>query len=314
VRAALIPRNGPPEVLEIGEAPLPVIGDKQVLVRVCASSVNPVDCGVRRGGLRRYSRIPFPIIPGVDVSGLVEKTGSNVQDFHAGDEVVALIPRVGGGCAEIAACDAGWLAKKPTTVSHTDAAVLPCVGMTALQALRDKARLKAGQSLLIVGASGGVGTIAVQIGCMIDVEVVGVCSTANVDLVRSLGAARVIDYLKQDVLLDKQRFDAIFNCVSGDRGFWFYSKLLKSGGRYVGISCTRRDMIDSMLTSIMPGRKALQFHVAAAHGDLEQLLQWVEQRKVKAVVSHVYPLEQIVEAHRQCETRRTVGKIAIVIQ
>jgi len=313
VRAALIPRNGPPEVLEVGEAPIPEIGDQGVLVRVHASSVNPVDCSVRRGGLRRFSRVAFPIIPGLDISGVVEETRSNTREFRAGDEVVALIPKERGACADVVVCDPRWLAKKPAGVSHTEAAVLPCVGLTALQALRDKARHKAGQSVLIVGASGGVGTMAVQIARLMEVEVVGVCSTANVDLVRSLGATRVIDYLKQDVLLDKQRFDAIFNCV-GNPKFWSYSKLLKGSGRYVGISCTRRDRIDSILSRLMPGKKSFQFHVSATRKDLEQLLEWVEQGKVKVIVSHIYPLAKIAEAHRQCDTRRTVGKIAVVIQ
>jgi len=284
-----------------------------VLVRVRATSVNPVDCYVRRGGLRRYAGVQFPIVPGVDLSGVVEKTGSKVRKFRAGDEVFAFIPRVGGACAELAACDARWLVKKPAGLSHAEAGVLPCVGLTALQALRDKARLKAGQSVLIVGASGGVGTMAVQIARTMGVEVVAVCSTSNIDLVLSLGATRVIDYLKQDVLMETQRFDAVFDCV-GSRTFWSYCKLLQGGGRHVGISCTRKQIIDSVLSQVMPGRKSSQFHVRAECEDLEQLTQWVEQGKVKPIVSHVYPLAGIAEAHRQCETRRTVGKIAVRVE
>ena len=313
MRAALIPRNGPPDVLEVGEAPAPAIGDGDVLVRVRATSVNPMDCYVRRGGLRRYAGVQFPIIPGVDLSGVVEKTGPNVWKFRAGDEVFAFIPRVGGACAELAACDAGWLAKKSAGLSHREAGVLPCVGLTALQGLRDKARLKAGQSVLIVGASGGVGTMAVQIARTMGVEVVAVCSTANVDLVRSLGATRVIDYLKQDVLLETQRFDAVFDCV-GSRRFWSYRKLLQGGGRHVGISCTRKQIIESVLSQLVPGRKSFQFHVRAKPKDLEQLTQWVEQGNVKPILSQAYPLAQIAEAHRQCETRRTVGKIAVSVE
>ena len=300
-------------MLEIGEAAVPAIGDGGVLVRVRATSVNPVDCYVRQGGLRRYAGVPFPIVPGVDISGVVEKTGPNVREFRAGDEVFGFIPRVGGACAELAACDAGWLGKKSAELSHVEAGVLPCVGLTALQGLRDKARLKAGQSVLIVGASGGVGTMAVQIARTMGAEVVAVCSTANVDLVRSLGATRVIDYRKQDVLREAQRFDAVFDCV-GDRSFWSYSKLLQGGGRYVGISCVRKEVIVSLLSQVIPGRKSFQFHVRAVRKDLEQLTQWVDQRKVKPIVSQVYRLAEIAEAHRQCETRRTVGKIAVRVE
>jgi NADPH:quinone reductase-like Zn-dependent oxidoreductase len=292
---------------------VPAIGDGGVLVRVHATSVNPVDCYVRRGGLKRYAGVQFPIVPGVDLSGVVEKTGPNVREFRAGDAVFAFIPRVGGACAEFAACDARWLGKKPAGLSHWEAGVLPCVGLTALQALRDKARLKAGQSVLIVGASGGVGTMAVQIARTMGVEVVAVCSTANVDFVRSLGATRVIDYLKQDVLMEAQRFDAVFDCV-GIRRFWSYCKLLQGGGRHVGISCVRKEVIISLLSQVMLGRKSFQFHVRAERKDLEQLTQWVDQGKVKPIVSQVYPLAEIAEAHRQCETRRTVGKIAVRVE
>lgn len=312
MRAALIRRNGPPDVLEIGEVPAPSITSADVLVRVFASSVNPVDCAVRRGGLRRYRGVPFPIIPGVDVSGVIEKAGRDAGDFHPGDSIFGFIPRIGGASAELVACIARWLAKKPAGLSHTDAAVIPCVGLTALQALRDKAQLKAGQSVLIVGASGGVGSMAVQIAALMGVEVIAVCSTANVEFVRSLGATRVIDYSKQDVQREACQFDAIFDCV-GNQRFAFYSRLLRRGGRHVGISCTRPARLDSLLSQLTPGRKSFQFHVKAERKDLEQLRQWIEQGKVKPITSHIYPLERIAEAHRQCETRRTVGKIAVSV-
>lgn len=312
MRAALIPRNGPPDVLEIGQVPAPSVADADVLVRVFASSVNPVDCSVRRGGLRRYRGVPFPIIPGVDVSGVVERTGSGVRDFRPGDEVFGFIPRIGGASAELVACDASWLAKKPASLGHREAAVIPCVGLTALQALRDNARLKARQSVLIVGASGGVGSMAVQIAALMSAEVVAVCSTANVDLVRSLGATRVIDYLKQDVQRETRHFHVIFDCVGGQR-FAFYSKLLRPGGRHVGISGTRSAVLDSLLSRLTPGKKSFQFHVKAQREDLDLLREWIEQGKLKPITSSVYPLEKIAAAHRQSETRRTVGKIAVIV-
>jgi NADPH:quinone reductase-like Zn-dependent oxidoreductase len=155
--------------------------------------------------------------------------------------------------------------------------------------------------------------MAVQIARTMGVEVVAVCSTANVDFVRSLGATRVIDYLKQNVLLETQRFDAVFDCV-GNRNFWSYCKLLQDGGRHVGISCVRKEVIISLLSQVMPGRKSFQFHVRSEPKDLEQLTRWVEQGKVKPTISQVYPLAEIAEAHRQCETRRTVGKIAVRVE
>ena len=310
MRAALIQRNGPPDVLEIGEVPAPPVAD--VLVRVFASSVNPVDCAVRRGGLRRYAGVPFPIIPGVDVSGVIEKVGPGVRELRPADEVFGFIPKIGGASAELVACKARWLARKPAGLSHAEAAVIPCVGLTALQALRDKAWLQAGQSVLIVGASGGVGSMAVQIAALMGAEVVAVCSTANVEFVRSLGAARVIDYRKQDLQRETRQFDAVFDCVGSHR-FAFYCSLLRQGGRHVGISCTRPAMLDSLLSRLTPGRKSFQFHVKAERKDLDQLRNWIEQGKVKPITSCVYPLDQIAEAHRQCETRHTVGKIAVTV-
>lgn len=312
MRSALIRQNGTPDVLEIGEVPAPFPGAADVLVRVFASSVNPVDCAVRRGGLRRYRGVPFPIIPGVDVSGVIEKVGPEVSEFRPGDEAFGFIPRIGGASAELVACDARWLAKKPAGLNHTEAAVIPCVGLTALQGLRDKARLKAGHRVLIVGGSGGVGSMAVQIACLMGAEVVAVCSTANVEFVRSLGATRVIDYRQQDVQRETQQFDAIFDCVGSQR-FAFYSNLLCPGGRHVGISCTRQARLDSLLSQLSLGRKSFQFHVRAERKDLDLLREWIDQGKVKPVISCVYPLEKIAEAHRQCETRRTVGKIAVTV-
>ena len=313
MRAALIPRNGPPEVLEMGEVPVPPYSDGQVLVRVYSTSVNPIDCGIRRGGLRRFSGVPFPIVPGVDLSGVVEKRGKNVRKFSEGEQVFAFIPVGRGASAEFTACDESWLGRKPVRLSHTEAAVLPCVGLTALQGLRDKARLTAGQSVLIVGASGGVGTMAVQLACAMGVEVTAVCSTTNVEQVRRLGARRIIDYTKQDPRQDSQRFDAVFDCV-GSQGFWSYRKLLRRGGRHVGISCSRKARVDSLLSCIIPRMESYQFHVEASGRDLEFLAAYVEDRKLVPIVSHVYALEDIAEAHRQCESRRTVGKLAVTIR
>ncbi len=293
--------------------PVPPCSDGQVLVRVYSTSVNPIDCGIRRGGLRRFAGVPLPIVPGVDISGVVEKRGKNVHEFSEGEKVFGFIPLARGGSAEFAACDASWLGRKPVRLSHTEAAVLPCVGLTALQGLRDKARLTAGQSVLIVGASGGVGTMAVQLACAMGVEVTGVCSTANVDQVRSLGAKRIIDYTKQDPLQDSKRFDAVFDCVGSQR-FWSYRRLLRRGGRHVGISCSRTARVDSLLSSIIPGMQSTQFHVRANGKDLEVLAAYVAEGKLQPIVSQVYALEDIAGAHRQCESRRTVGKIAVTIR
>jgi NADPH:quinone reductase-like Zn-dependent oxidoreductase len=184
--------------------------------------------------------------------------------------------------------------------------------MTALQGLRDKANLKQGQSVLIVGASGGVGTMAVQIACAMGIEVTGVCSAANVELVRSLGASHIIDYGKEDPLAIGRRFDAVFDCI-GQRTFWSYRKVLKTGGRHVGISCSREHILHSMLSWIIPGGKSFQFHVKARGKDLDQLAALLKSGRIRPLVSHRYSLDEIAQAHLQCETGRTVGKIAVTV-
>lgn len=312
MRAALIRRNGPPEILEVGEVTVPWIARSQVLVRVHATSVNPVDCYVRAGGLRRFAGVPFPIVPGVDISGVVENCGENVRSFSPGNEVFAFLPSGLGASAEFAACEESWLARKPESLSHTAAGVLPCVGLTALQGLRDKIRLTLGQRVLIVGASGGVGTMAVQIAHAMGAEVTAVCSSSNINFVRSLGAAQVIDYTRSDLLEGPTQYDGVFECV-GSHHCWYYRNLLNKGGRHVGISCSWRSRIEGLGFRIVTGKRSFQFHVKARPEDLELLGALVEQGKLKPIVSHVYTLAQIVEAHRQCETHRTVGKIAVQI-
>lgn len=300
-------------MLSVGQLPAPRVTPDSVLVRVRATSVNPVDCYLRQGRLRRFAGLPFPIVPGVDISGVVEVCGTRVQDLQPGDEVFGFLQRGYGACAELVACRSTWLARKPAGLTHTEAAVLPCVAMTALQGLRDKARLEPGHRVLIVGASGGVGTMAVQIARAMDATVTAVCSAANADAVRALGAARVIDYTTTSVFADSERFDAVFDCVGRDT-FWSFRRLLRPGGVHVGISGRRSLVLDSFLSRLTPGRTSYQFHVEARSWDLDFLANLASEGKLRPVVSHVMPLAEIVEAHRLVESRRTVGKIAVEIE
>jgi NADPH:quinone reductase-like Zn-dependent oxidoreductase len=310
VLAAFIRQHGSPDVLVVDQLPAAGTNGGGVLVRVRATSVNPVDCYLRRGGLRRFASLPFPIIPGVDICGVVEAGGG--PDFKPGDEVFGFLQRGYGAYAELVECPTSWLARKPALLSYAEAATLPCVAMTALQGLRDKARLKAADSVLIVGASGGVGTMAVQIARAMQVKVTAVCSAANADTVRELGASRVIDYSRENVFEDRERFDAIFDCV-GRETFWSFRRLLRPHGIHVGIAGRRAMVIDSVLSRLTPGRTSYQFHVQARSRDLEHLAKMVDEGTLRPVVSRVLPLSEIAAAHRQCETRRTVGKIAVEI-
>jgi len=313
VRAGLLRKYGPPEVLDLGSVAVPAHGEDQVLVRVHATSVNPVDCYLRRGALRRFAGLSFPVVPGVDLSGVVESCGQAVTQLSPGDLVFGFLERGYGAYAEYAVCEPAWLALKPEGLSHRDAGAIPCVGLTALQGLRDHARLRAGQHVLIIGASGGVGTMAVQIANLLGAEVTGVCSARNIELVRSLGAAHVVDYVTQDLAsLGTGTFAAVLDCV-GARSHSYYRRLLGRHGRHVGLSGSRRRRLESMVTWLVPGHTSVQFHVRANSDDLRQLASWLQEGRLKPIVTQEYALSELSAAHRMCETRRTVGKSVILI-
>jgi NADPH:quinone reductase-like Zn-dependent oxidoreductase len=217
MKAVVQARYGPPlEVLELRDVGEPVVGDDDVLVRVHAAAVNPADWHLIRGEpyIARFSfglRGPKDAVPGCDLAGRVEAVGNGVSEFRPGDEVYGSpFMRGHGAFAEYASVPGDVLAVKPANVSFGEAAAAPIGGLTALQGLRDHGRVQAGHKVLIIGASGGVGTFAVQIAKALGAEVTGVCSTRNVDMVRSLGANRVVDYAREDFTRGEQRDDLIF--------------------------------------------------------------------------------------------------------
>src|ERR1700693_5758451 len=225
---------GPPDVLELKDIDKPVAGDDEVLVRVCAASVNPLDWHLVRGkpllarlmtgGLRK----PRVTRPGVDVAGQVEAVGRNVTRFKPGDEVFGVCR---GAFPEYACATEDRLAPKPANISFEDAAAVPVAAVSALQALRDKGRIQRGQKVLIDGASGGVGTFAVQIAKSFGAEVTAVCSTRNVDTARSIGADYVIDYTREDFTQSERRYDLII-AANGYHSIFGYRRALSQDGIY----------------------------------------------------------------------------------
>ena len=230
MKAAVYRRYGPPNVLHIEDVERPVPKDDEVLIRVRAASVNPLDEGLMKGGGRLVTgwRKPKDARLGVDVAGQVVAVGSNVTRFKAGDEVFGVciadphasalrvwIPQ--GAFAEYACAHHSALVMKPENMSFEQAAAAPVAAFTALQGLRDKGKIQAGQKVLINGAAGGVGTFAVQIAKSFGAEVTGVCSTRNVEMVRSIGAHHVIDYTQEDFTQGGKRYDLIFDCIGNIR-------------------------------------------------------------------------------------------------
>src|SRR4029079_2435015 len=242
---------GPPDVLHLEEVPVPTPGDGEVLVKVHAASANAGDWHLLRGTPLPFRlvaglRTPKFSIIGTDIAGRVEAVGRNVTRFRPGDEVFGELSRCGfGAYAEFAVAPEKALALKPANLSFEEAATLPTAGCTALQGLR-KGRIQRGQRVLINGASGGVGTFAVQIAKTFGTEVTAVCSTRNIEVVRSIGADHVLDYTKDDFAALGQRYDLIL-AANGDRSIWDYKRALSRDGTYTMTGGSNRQLTDALL-------------------------------------------------------------------
>lgn len=322
MKAIVQDRYGSPDVLELREIDRPVNGDDHVLVRVHAAGV---DQGVWHevAGLPYLFRIagigvraPKNLIPGHDVAGTVEAVGEKVTGLRPGDEVFGTCR---GPFAEHACARADRLAPKPANLSFAQAAAVPTSAATALHALRDKGKVRAGQHVLIIGAGGGVGTFAVQLAKAYCAEVTGVCSTAKTELVRSLGADHVIDYTREDFADGRQHYDLILDIGGNSRLSRLRRALTPKGtlviaggdGRWTGVG---RQLRALALSPVIPQR--LTMFVSSTNkrqADLETLRHHIEAGRLTPIVGDTYPLPQVPEAVRHLESGRAQGKIAITI-
>jgi NADPH:quinone reductase-like Zn-dependent oxidoreductase len=311
---------GPPDVLHLEQVPLPALRDGDVLVRVQAASANAGDWHLLRGtplpfrlvaGLRRPK---FKII-GTDVAGHVEAVGRNVTQFRPGDEVFGELSRCGfGAYAEYAAAPEKALALKPANLSFEEAATIPTAGCTALQGLR-KGRIQRGQRVLINGASGGVGTFAVQIAKTFGTEVTAVCSTQNVDMVRSIGADHVLDYRKDDFAALGQRYDLIL-AANVNRSIWDYKRALSAHGSYVMSGGSNRQLAEALLFGplLSMGRQKFgNLLVKPNQADLMVLKELCETGKVRPVIDRRFQLSEVPAAVRYVEDGHARGKVAITL-
>jgi NADPH:quinone reductase-like Zn-dependent oxidoreductase len=322
MRAIVYRRYGSPDVLSLADVPKPVPTEDQVLVRVRAVALNPFDWHLLRGepwlvrftsGLRRPTRN----IPGIDVAGVVEAVGRNVTRLKPGDEVFGEKSR---GCAEYVVGNESLFAQKPPGLSPVGAAALPVAGVTALQALRDKGRLKAGQRVLINGAAGGVGTMAVQIAKADGAHVTGVCSTHNVELVRSLGADDVIDYTREDFTRRSARYDLIID-NAGNHSVLALRRILAPGATVVMVGGTPgrwmiRTLVEMALARVLTriGRRRFLSHLTDTRPeDLEALVSLVEAGALRPVIDRTVTLEEVPDALRYLETMRARGKVLVTL-
>lgn len=314
MKAAVIYSYGTPDVLQVADIERPQIKPAQLLVKVYASSINPIEWKMRKGMLKILTGSKFPIILGFDVSGEVIEVGAQVSRFQPGDLVYARLDQLTGGAyAEYAAVSEKVAALKPINMTHEQAAVVPLAAMTALQALRGQGCLKVGQKVLINGASGGVGIFAVQIAKVLGAgEVTGVCGSKNIDIVKSLGADRVIDYTQKDFTQDLAKYDIIFDVV-GNRSLWDCKSVLQPNGIYVTTQPYPGNYFQSFLTTLLPGQKYKVILLKSNRADLAYLKEQIEAGLIQAVIDRTYPLVEIAEAHAHSETERAVGKIAITI-
>ncbi len=312
MKAALIEQYGGPEVIKISEIARPVPGPGEILIKVFAVSVNPVDWKIRKGNLKMIVSKKFPKILGIEFAGTVEEIGENVTGFIKGQRVFAGSGYEGGGYAEYAVAQAGRTILIPDNVSFEEASTMAVAGMTALQGLRNKGRIKPGMDVIVNGASGGVGTYAIQIAKVMGAKVTAVCSAKNFDLVKSLGADVIIDYKETDFTKLPKKYNIIFDAV-GYRTFWQTRNVLKKKGIYVNISPSIPLYITSLITRLNPGKKSKGFMLHPDMSDLREVMQMISDKKIRVIIDKVFPLEKLAEAHLYSETERAKGKIIISV-
>ena len=322
MRAIIQDRYGlPDDVLKLQDLDRPDVSDNEVLIRVHASAVAGDDWHLVRG-LPYVARMvtgllkPKNRIPGRDVAGVVEAVGRNVTQFGPGDGVFGWCE---GAFAEYATASEDWLALKPSNLTFEQAAVVPISGFTALQAVRDSCQIQPGQQVLIIGASGSVGTFAVQVAKSFGATVVGVCSTANVDLVRSIGADRVVDYTQEDFTRDGQRYDLIVDMV-GARSLSDTRRALSPAGTLVMVGSSggrwfkgTDRWVGAVLLSPFVRQRLRPLVHTDSKDDLVVLKQLIEARKVTPVISAQYPVSEVAEAISHFEEGHACGKVVIIV-
>ena len=316
MKAIVYTKFGSPDVLRLTEVEKPIPRDNEILIKVHAASVNAYDW-------RHLRADPFFIrlmgagllkpkhkILGADIAGQVEAVGRNVKQFRPGDDVFG--EGSYGGFAEYVCVDESRFVRKPANLTFEEAAAIPMAALTALQGLRDKGHIQAKQRVLINGASGGVGTFAVQIAKSFGAEVTGVCSTAKMDLVRSIGADHVIDYTQEDVTENKQQYDLILDSAAY-HSMKKYKRILSSGGIYVLVGGSMARIFQLMVLSMTGVKNMVVMIAKISQADLLFIIELINGGKVKSIIDRRFPLAETAEALRYLEEGHARGKVVITV-
>jgi len=322
VRAALCRRYGPPDVVELVDVPKPVPGDRDVLIKVRATTVSSGDWRVRSMDIPRgfgmlarlalgVSRPRQPIL-GTELSGDVESVGKDVRQFAPGDAVFAFPGgRMGCHAEYVCVAEDGPIARKPANVSYEEAAALSFGGTTVLDFFR-RGKLQKGESVLVNGASGAVGTAAVQIARHLGATVTGVCGPTNLELVKSIGASRVVDYTKEDFTKLGESWDVIMD-TAGTAPFSRCKGALKEGGRLLLVLADLPGTLRAPLVAWTSKKRAVAGPVSERADDIRELAKLAEAGAIKPVIDRTYPFEQIVDAHRHVDTGRKRGSVVVML-
>lgn len=322
MRAAVYEKYGPAEVVEIKNVDRPHPNDDEVLVQIHATSVTTADWRLRASAFPTITWLPGRLIMGVfaprnkvlggEFAGRVVSIGSNVTEFKLGDEVFGFAESFGAHAEYIAVPATGTLVKKPSAISYEEAAAVPFGALSALQFLRDFGNVQAGQDVLVLGASGGVGVFAVQIAKLMGAKVTGVTSTANVDLVRSLGADHVIDYRNQDFAKSGLKFDVVID-PAGITTAAKAKKVLRPNGTFVPLEISFSIIMAALRGSMFGGQQVKIGISGTTKPDLKKVAQWLASGAMQAVIDSTYAFEDIRDAHRKVEGRHKTGAVVVTL-
>lgn len=323
MKAIVWTKYGSADGLELREVQKPTPGDHEVLIRVCATTVTAGDCELRSLKLPLLFRLPMQIyvglsrpkrvtILGQELAGTVEAVGKHVKRFKVGDPVFGTTGLGFGAYAEYKCLpEEGVLTVKPASMTHEQAAAVPVGGLEALHFIR-KASIESGQKVLIRGAGGSIGTWAVQLARNLGAQVTAVDSTGKIDMLRSLGAERVIDYTREDFTENGETYHVIFDVV-GNSSFSRCVKALDENGRYLVVNPRLSDMVQGQWTGMTSSKRVILGAANQRREDLVFLKELIEAGKIKSVIDRCYPLEQVAEAHRYVETGNKIGNVVIAL-